>query len=172
MIFSVSTAVFPSAYSISYFRLSRMGLLLVIPIVLPSLSTALLFTIANFIPYFSPLFRPSSIPRYGSVLPNSVVFVVSTSFNVVSTSFKWLLSMTLLNSYFNSSYSSSRKSSLVCGVYCICSFRSLDFTAHFCSNFTSNSFILALYSSVCFSRLVILCTLVQDTGMPYSGRIQ
>ena len=170
--FAVSTAVFPSAYSISYFRLSTMGLFLGIPNGLPSSSTALLFTIANCSPYFSPLVRPSSIPTYGSLLPNSVAFVLSTLFNIALTSFKCLLSMTLLNYSLNSSSFYSRQSSLGCGTSCICPFRTLDFTGHICSNFTSKYFILALYSSVCFSRLVILCTVVQDTRMPDLGRIQ
>ena len=172
MMFAVSMAVFPSKYSILYCRLFRMGFLLGIPIGLPSSSTALLFNLANFSSSSSPLFRPSSIPRYGYVLPNYVAYVVSTLFNVASTSFKWLLSMTLLNSSLNYSSSSSRKSSLVCGTSCMCYFRSLYCTSHFCSNFTSNDFILALYSSVCLSGLVILCTVVQDTGMPDLGRIQ
>ena len=123
MIFAVSTDVFPSAYSISYCQMSRMGLLLGIPIGLPSSSTALLFTLANCSSSSSPMFRPSSIPMYGSVLPNYVAFVVSTLFNVALTSFKWLLSMTLLNYSFNYSSSSSRQSILVCGIPCICSFR-------------------------------------------------
>ena len=150
--FSVSTDLFPSAYSILYCRLSRMGLLLDITIDLQSSSTVLLFTLANCSPYYSPLFRPSLIPRYGSVLPNSVVyyvaFFVSTLLNVASTSFKCLLSMTLLNYSLNYSSSSSRKSSLGCGTSCICNFKSLDCTAHLCSNFTSKSFIIALYSYV------------------------
>ena len=109
MIFAVSTAVFLSVYSISYWQLSIMGLLIGIQISLPSLSTALLFTIANCSPSYSPLFSPSSIPRYGSVLPNYVAFFVSTSFNVASTSLKNLLSTTLLNSFLNSSFSSQGK---------------------------------------------------------------
>ena len=149
-----------------------MGLFLGILLGLPSSSTALLFTLGNCSPSYSPLFRPNLIIRYGSVLPNSILFVVSTSFNVASTSFKCLLSMTLFNSSLNSPSSSSSKSSLVCSTYCIYSFGSLDCTSHFCSNFTSKSFIIDLYSSVCFSRLVIFCTVIQYTGMPDSGRIQ
>ena len=132
-----------------------MGLFLGIQIGLPSSSNYVLFTLTNFSPSSSPLFRPSSIPRYGSVLPNYSAFVASTSFNVVltsynvaSTSFKFLLSMTLFNSSFNYSSPSSRQSSLGCGTSCIYSFVSLDYTDHLCSNFTSKSFIIALYSSV------------------------
>ena len=95
MMFAVSTAVFSSAYSFSYCLLSRMGLLLGISIVLPSLSTSLLFILSYYNPSSSPLSRPSSIPRYGYVLPNHVEFVVSSLFNVASTSFKCLLSMVL-----------------------------------------------------------------------------
>ena len=100
-----------------------MGLLLGIPIGLPSLSTAILFTLVNYIPSSSPLIRPSFIPRYGYVLPNYVVFVVSTSFIVTLKSFKWLLLMTLLNYSLNYSSSSSSQSRLGCGISCICSFR-------------------------------------------------
>ena len=149
-----------------------MGLLLGIPIGLPASSNDLLFTLANYSPSSSPLFRPSSIPRYESMLPNSVTFVVSMSFNVAPTSFKCLLSITLLNSSLNSSSLSSRQISFGCGTSCIYPFRSLDCTAHLCYNFASKSFSIALYSSICFSRLVILCTVVQDTGMNNSGRIQ
>ena len=149
-----------------------MGLFLGILLGLPSSSTALLFTLANCSHSSSPLFRPSYIPRYRYVLPNSVVFVVSMSFNVSLTSLKWLLSTNMLKYSLNSSSLSSSKSSLVCGIYCIYSFGSLDCTSHFCSNFMSKSFIIALYSSVCFSRLVIFCTVIQYTGMPDSGRIQ
>ena len=123
MMFTVIKAVFSSAYSIPYCRLSRMGLLLGIQIGLPSSSTALLFTLAYCRLSSSHLFRSSSIPRYGYVLPNYVAFVVSTSFNIASTSFKCLLSMSLLNYSLNSSSSYSRQSSLVCCTSCICSFR-------------------------------------------------
>ena len=144
MMFAVKPAVFPYAYSISYCRLSRMGLLLRIPIGLPSSSTAILFILVNCSPSYSPLFRPSSIPRYGCVLPNSVAFVVLTSYKCSSKSFKCLLSMTLLNFSLNYSYSSSSQISLGCGTFYIYSFRSLDCTSHFYSNFTSKSFIIAL----------------------------
>jgi len=155
----------PLYYLISYCILSFSGLLVALPIVFLSISTARLFTVASVKVSSFPLGRPIRALRNGSYFMRSP-FSCRSSACVTR-----LLSMTLFNSSRNPWFSSS-KSIILLDRNFLTFFRYQKIVRQISAlvPVRKRSYDFCIHQF--FSRYVILCSVVTEIGIPLSGNTQ